>query len=100
MTQLVRPLCYGFLIVSSFVVSTTPAQQGARNGEWRTYGGDEGSTRYSSLDQINRDNIKNMRVAWVWRSDSLLPSAQPTSETTPIHGERRPVLHDGSTTLS
>jgi quinoprotein glucose dehydrogenase len=84
MTQLVRPVCYGFLIVSLFVVSTTPAQQGARNGEWRTYGGDEGSTRYSPLDQINRDNIKNMRVAWVWKSDSLLPSAQPTSETTPI----------------
>ena len=25
-----------------------------------------------------------MRVAWVWKSDSLLPNAQPTSETTPI----------------
>ena len=84
MTQLVRPVCYGLLIVSLFVVSTTPAQQGARNGEWRAYGGDEGSTRYSPLDQINRDNIKNMRVAWVWKSDSLLPNAQPRSETTPI----------------
>ena len=58
MTQLVRPVCYGLLIVSLFVVSTTPAQQGARNGEWRTYGGDEGSTRYSPLDQINRDNYQ------------------------------------------
>ena len=84
MTQLVRPVFYGLLILTLFLASPTPAQQGARNGEWRTYGGDEGSTRYSPLDQINRTNIKNMRVAWVWKSDSLLPSAQPNNETTPI----------------
>ncbi|PYS31107.1 MAG: quinoprotein glucose dehydrogenase, partial [Acidobacteria bacterium] len=57
---------------------------GAKNGEWRVYGGDEASTRYSPLDQINRDNIKNMRVAWVWKSDSLMPNPLNGSETTPI----------------
>ena len=30
------------------------AQQGARGGEWRYYGGDSGSTKYSSLDRIYR----------------------------------------------
>src|SRR5262245_56656723 len=84
MTRLVRHILYGLVIASVFVVIRTTAQQGARNGEWRVYGGDEGSTRYSPLDQINRDNIKNMRVAWVWKSDSLMPNPQPTSETTPI----------------
>ena len=29
------------------------AQQGARNGEWRFYGGDAGTTKYSALDQID-----------------------------------------------
>jgi quinoprotein glucose dehydrogenase len=84
MMRLVRPGCCGLLIILLFLVSPTPAQQGARNGEWRTYGGDEGSTRYSPLDQINRTNIKDMRVAWVWKSDSLIPTAQAASETTPI----------------
>ena len=28
-------------------------QEGAKNGEWRTYGGDLGNTHYSPLDQIN-----------------------------------------------
>ena len=28
-------------------------QQGAKNGEWPTYGGDLGHTRYSPVDQIN-----------------------------------------------
>ena len=32
--------------------------------EWRYYGGNKGFTRYSSLDQINRDNVKSLRIAW------------------------------------
>ena len=29
--------------------------------EWRYYGGDHAFTRYSPLDQINRDNVKNVQ---------------------------------------
>ncbi|MGH9219781.1 MAG: PQQ-binding-like beta-propeller repeat protein, partial [Vicinamibacterales bacterium] len=32
--------------------------------EWRYYGGNKGFTRYSALDQINRDNVKSLRIAW------------------------------------
>ena len=32
--------------------------------EWRYFGGNKGFTRYSALDQINRDNVKNLRIAW------------------------------------
>ena len=84
MTRMLRHICLGFLIASMFLVLHTLAQQGAKNGEWRVYGGDEASTRYSSLDQINRDTIKNMRVAWVWKSDSLRPNPAGASETTPL----------------
>ena len=44
------------------------AQQGATGGEWRSYGGDIGSTKYSPLDQINRDNLGDLRIAWQWES--------------------------------
>src|SRR5215210_5407754 len=33
-------------------------------GEWRFYGGDNGSTKYSPLDQINTGNVSKLRVAW------------------------------------
>src|SRR3954469_14182669 len=33
-------------------------------GEWPTYGGDLASTRYSPLDQINKDNFSKLEVAW------------------------------------
>jgi quinoprotein glucose dehydrogenase len=84
MRQAPRHVLYGLLIVFLFMGVRITAQQGARSGEWRVYGGDEGSTRYSPLEQINRDNIKNMKVAWVWKSDSLMPNPQNGSETTPI----------------
>jgi quinoprotein glucose dehydrogenase len=84
MTPLLQRALYATAIICLFLVIRTEGQRGAKSGEWRVYGGDEGSTRYSPLDEINRGNIKNMKVAWVWKSDSLLPNPQPSSETTPI----------------
>src|SRR6266581_769653 len=40
------------------------AQQDSAPAEWRTYGGDKAFTRYSPLDQINRDNVKNLHPVW------------------------------------
>ncbi len=55
----------------SLLLSPALAQQGAKKGEWRNYGGDGGSTKYSPLDQINKDNVKNLAVAWSWDSPDL-----------------------------
>ena len=40
------------------------ASQAVRPTDWRYYGGDKGFTRYSALDQINRDNVQRLRIAW------------------------------------
>lgn len=48
--------------------SPAAAQSGAVDGQWRSYGGDPGHTKYSTLDQINEDNIGSLEVAWTWRS--------------------------------
>src|SRR2546425_12642393 len=84
MTRVLRHICYGLLIASSFLILTTSAQQGARNGEWRFYGGELGSTRYSPLDQINRDNVKDLKIAWTWKSDNF-GGREFKSETTPLY---------------
>ena len=44
------------------------AQHGATNGEWRSYGGDLGSTKYSALDEIDATNFDDLRIAWRWQS--------------------------------
>src|SRR4051812_7577845 len=40
------------------------AQQGARGGNWPRVGGDQGVTRYAPLDQITRNNVAQLRIAW------------------------------------
>jgi len=40
------------------------SQERAQTSEWRYFGGNKAFTRYSALDQINRDNVKNLRIAW------------------------------------
>jgi len=59
-------------------------QNGVTNGEWPHWGADLGNTRYSSLDQINRDNVKNLRVAWRWKSENFGPRPQNNMEGTPL----------------
>ena len=55
------------------------------SAEWRAFGGDERSNRYSPLDQINRDNVKNLQVAWTWRFDNYGTATETiTTETTPL----------------
>jgi hypothetical protein len=60
------------------------AQSGAKNGEWRTYGGDLASTRYSALDQINAENFNKLAVAWRFKTDSLGPRPEFKFESTPL----------------
>ena len=61
------------------------APAGPQTVEWRAYGSVEGSTRYSPLDQVTRDNVKNLRVAWTWRFDNYGTTTETiTTETTPI----------------
>ena len=59
-------------------------QSGAKDGEWRTYGGDLGSTRYAPLDQINADNFNKLEVAWRFKTDSLGPRPEFQYESTPL----------------
>jgi quinoprotein glucose dehydrogenase len=61
--------CASLAVVAAMAVSTGPflgAQR--REGEWRNYFGPTQGTKYSALDQINKDNVKDLRVAWRWRS--------------------------------
>src|SRR5215831_10611291 len=62
----------------------TRAQHGAVQGEWRYYGGDAGGTKYSPLDQINADNVKQLQIAWRWKSENFGPRPDFNWEVTPL----------------
>ncbi len=65
------------------VAAQVRAQPGAGD-EWQFYGGDAGSTRYSSLAQIDQSNVADLQVAWRWKTDSVGPPAELDSRVTPI----------------
>jgi quinoprotein glucose dehydrogenase len=47
-------------------------------GEWRAYAGSNAATHYSPLTQIDRNNAKNLHVAWRWKSpDQVIKEADP-----------------------
>jgi len=55
-----------FLLLSA--VANIQAQTGELSGEWHFFGGDSGSTKYSSLDLIDKENVANLEIAWRWES--------------------------------
>ncbi|MDJ0928291.1 MAG: pyrroloquinoline quinone-dependent dehydrogenase [Gammaproteobacteria bacterium] len=39
--------------------------------EWPAYGGDPGGSRFSRLDQINRNNVDDLELAWQYRTGAV-----------------------------
>ena len=56
--------------------------------EWRYYGGDAGGMKYSTLKQINRSNVTQLKVAWKFQtgdvSDGKTYPTRSAFETTPL----------------
>jgi len=73
-------------LVLLLALGTAPAigQHGTTNGQWRAYAGDPSSTKYSPLDQINKDNAKNLRVAWRFKTDNLGVRPDYNMQATPV----------------
>jgi len=73
----------------------TPAAPSAANtlvrgnapGEWRYWGADAWSTRYSPLDQINASNFGSLKVAWQWNASQFGPDEY--YRTTPLYANGR-----------
>ncbi|MEK6324063.1 MAG: pyrroloquinoline quinone-dependent dehydrogenase [Acidobacteriota bacterium] len=91
------------LLVISLGAIPVGASNGVRKGEWRFYGGDQGSGKYSPLDQINRENVQKLKVAWSWDSPDLKVLAQ-NSKLYTLGYEATPLMIGGvlyiSTSLS
>jgi len=51
---------------------------------WEVYSGDSKGTKYSSLDQINKKNVKDLTVAWTYRTGDMRDAPRTTIECNPI----------------
>jgi len=58
-----------------FAAATLPAQS-PTPVEWPVYGGGPESMRYSSLQQIKRQNVKHLKVAWTFDASDGIQSSE------------------------
>jgi quinoprotein glucose dehydrogenase len=61
--------------------------RGNATGEWRYWGGDAHSSRYSPLDQISAENFSKLQVAWQWNAGTFGPDEY--YRTTPLYANGR-----------
>ena len=54
--------------------------------EWKVYGGGPESTRYSTLDQVNRHNVSRLRVAWTYDTGDATDGSEMECNPIIVHG--------------
>jgi len=75
------------LVVLGFIyanLNLVAQEEGTRNGEWPSYGGDLAHTRYSPLDQIDGNNFNDLEIAWTFRTDNFGPTPEFLLQSTPL----------------
>jgi quinoprotein glucose dehydrogenase len=65
--------------------------------EWPSYANDPGGMRYSLLDQINRDNVSRLKVAWIYHTGDVSNGDHGASKS---GFENTPIVVDGSMYIS
>ena len=70
------------------ILGLSASAQSSKEVEWPNYGNDPGGMRYSTLAQINRENVAKLQVAWTFHTGDISPGGdgrRPSGfETTPI----------------
>src|SRR5215212_11508477 len=84
-------------LLASAATAQAPPPGSARSAgnEWRFYGGEPGGTRHSTLDQINRQNVGRLKVAWTYHMGELRRKPQVSGEVEPTAFESTPLVIDG-----
>lgn len=69
----------------------------AEDWAWTHFNGDERSTRYAPLDQINAGNVAELEIAWSLDTSPFGPAPETYSVTTPLSVNGRVFATAGST---
>jgi quinoprotein glucose dehydrogenase len=51
-------------VLSTLAMSMVTGSISEPAGEWRSYAGTNAGSKYSPLDQVNKDTVRNLRIAW------------------------------------
>lgn len=72
MKKVVNGACLALLLSGTAALANDSVMAAiAKPEQWAIQTGDYANTRYSTLDQITRDNVKDLRVAWTFSTGVL-----------------------------
>ncbi|HAT27663.1 MAG TPA: pyrroloquinoline quinone-dependent dehydrogenase [Gammaproteobacteria bacterium] len=56
------------LLLCACTQDSSPDAAAASSYDWPNYANDPGASKYADLEQINRDTVAQLEIAWVWES--------------------------------
>lgn len=65
--------------------ASDPRATSPQTAEWPSWGGDERSSRYAPLDQVNAENFGKLQVLWRWSAANFGPAPDFIYRATPIY---------------
>ncbi len=72
-------------------------QSAGKREDWPAYGRDGGGSRFAPIDQINRQNVKELKIAWTYRTGDSSIKARSAGKAA---FEATPIMVDGTLYLS
>jgi quinoprotein glucose dehydrogenase len=73
------------LVLALSIAALNAQGPAAPVGEWRAYHGDNASLGYSPLDQITKDNVGRLRIAWERDLGPIGPKPEFKNEAAPLY---------------
>lgn len=80
------------LLIICGLLSVADAQKKKTDVDWPAYGRDAGGSRFSPLDQIKRENVNKLQIAWTYRTGAEEVKAAGARNAA---FESTPILVDG-----
>jgi len=75
---------FACLLVSVVIFNSCKNNSSRHDTGWKVYGGSKKSQRYSSLNQIDTSNVKQLQVAWVYQTNDADINAHSQIQCNPI----------------
>lgn len=76
------------------VFLSSPLTAEERPGEWRSYGSDGASSKYTALSQISPDNVNKLQRVWTWDSPDNSLQGTATRQRASYY-KSTPIMVDG-----
>ena len=76
MKRITALLVVGLCILCAFTVRAGQPPQNNGSRDWSAYGGGPENTHYSTLAQINRENVSRLQVAWTFDTGDSFPGSE------------------------